>query len=206
MTVCSVAPQSSFASNCYLVVAGDEALVVDPSASTEAIGQALQKARARCVGILLTHGHFDHMLSLDALRDAFSHVPVYLHKGDAAFLSDGQKNAFSLFFGQDRQWRPATHLLQDGDTITLADEVVTVLHTPGHTPGSACFICGEQALITGDTLFDGSYGRYDLYGGSLSALRESLGRLATLDGRLTIYPGHGNSTELSHALRVLPFL
>ena len=205
MKVFRVAPQSSVASNCYLIVSQGEALVIDPSVSVEAIRQALLEQAARCTGIVLTHGHFDHMLSLDALRDVFPDTPVYLHRDDAELLSDGEKNAFALFFGEDRRWRPATHLLNDGDTIGLGGESVRVLHTPGHTPGSICLCCGEDALITGDTLFDGSYGRYDLYGGSLSALKASLHRLSMQNGQAAIYPGHGGSTKLSSALHAITF-
>ena len=191
---------SSFASNCYVVTSGDEALIVDPSASVRSMLQLLDQKSLRCVGIVLTHGHFDHVLSLDELRDALPPVPVYLHRADADFLCDGQKNAFSLFFGQHRAWRPATHLLGDGDDISLGEEHVRILHTPGHTPGSICALCGN-ALLTGDTLFDGSYGRCDLYGGSMTALQASLRRLQALDPTIKIYPGHGSTATLGVALR-----
>ena len=98
MKIRSICPDS-FASNCYLLIEGDKALVVDPSVPTRAISSALTAEGARCVGILLTHGHFDHILSLDECRDAYPDAPVYLHSQDAELLSDGQKNAFALFFG-----------------------------------------------------------------------------------------------------------
>ena len=190
---------ASFASNCYVVTSGGHSLIVDPSASTEAMLDALKASGTDCVGIVLTHGHFDHILSLDVLRDALPDVPVYIHGADAELLGNGEKNAFSLFFGQDRSWRPATHLLANGDAIALGSEQLRVLSTPGHTAGSICLL-GDGLLLTGDTLFDGSFGRYDLYGGSLSALRASLERLSSLDPTLTIYPGHGGTATLGAAL------
>jgi glyoxylase-like metal-dependent hydrolase (beta-lactamase superfamily II) len=112
----SICPDS-FASNCYLVIEGERALVVDPGVGLRAIQSALTEEGARCVGILLTHGHFDHILSLDELRDAYPDATVYIHRDDAELLLDGDKNAFALFMGQDRTWRPADHLLVDGEII-----------------------------------------------------------------------------------------
>ena len=198
MKIRSICPDS-FASNCYLLIEGDKALVVDPSVPTRAISSALTAEGTRCVGILLTHGHFDHILSLDECRDAYPDAPVYLHSQDAELLSDGQKNAFALFFGQDRAWRPADHLLTKGEIILLGDNRIKVLHTPGHTRGSVCYLCGDD-LITGDTLFDGGYGRCDLYGGDWGALCASLRRLTALSPTLRIYPGHGQGSTLGDAL------
>lgn len=198
MKIRSICPDS-FASNCYLLIEGTQALVVDPSISVTAIQSALADEGAQCVGILLTHGHFDHILSLDEWRDAYPDTTVYLHAADAELLGDGEKNAFSLFFGQDRVWRPADHLLTDGEIILLGDVRIRVLHTPGHTRGSVCYLCGN-GLITGDTIFASGYGRCDLYGGDAGALFRSLRQLTELSPTLLIYPGHGPSALLSEAL------
>ena len=198
MKIRSISPDS-FASNCYLVVEGDRAMVVDPGVSLRAIRSALEAEGAECCGILLTHGHFDHILSLDELRDAYPDAPVYLHAADAELLSDGEKNAFALFMGQDRAWRPADHLLTDGEILLLGDARIRVHHTPGHTRGSVCYRCGDD-LITGDTLFADGYGRYDLYGGEPGTLFRSLRMLTELPPTLRIHPGHGMSTTLGDAL------
>ena len=200
MLIRSIAPQS-FASNCYLVVSDGHALIVDPAVSLSSILTALGEEGATCEGIVLTHGHFDHMLTLDELRRAFPDAPVYIHREDASYLGDSQKNAFSLFFHEDRVWQAADKLLFDGDTVSLGAEVVRVIHTPGHTPGSICLACGDHDLITGDTLFDGGYGRCDLWGGSLPHLIESLHKLEALPEHLTIHPGHGGASRLGAALR-----
>ena len=193
----------SWGSNCYLLVseASDgqkQAAVVDPSADARDIVKALERLGARLSFILLTHGHFDHVMALDHLRD-ISGVPAYIHKDDAEMLPDGEKNAYSFFFGADRRWRPAERLLEDGDELILGNERIKVISTPGHSKGSICLHCGSF-LLTGDTLFANGYGRYDLHGGDRARLFESLSALRGLDQGLTIYPGHGDSARLGDAL------
>ena len=190
----------SFGSNCYLLISGDQAAVVDPSADADKILQKSAEYGADLQYILLTHGHFDHICSLDTLR-AKAGIPAYIHKGDADMPSDSHKNAFSIFFGQERVYRAPEKILSEGDVLMLGDEQIRVLHTPGHTEGSVCYLCGENILITGDTLFDRGFGRYDLYGGDPSKLRRSLARLATLDRSLIIYAGHGCPTDLEDAVQ-----
>lgn len=197
-----IAPDS-FASNCYLLLSEHKgqtlALVIDPGVSVESILQALEQESAVLQGILLTHGHFDHVLSLDALRDVLPHVPTYIHEADAELLTDAKKNAFATLFGLDRTWRSADRQLKDGDTLTLGEDCIHVLHTPGHTRGSVCYQC-DGMLLSGDTLFANGYGRYDLYGGDAQALLGSLQSLRALPQQLRIYPGHGESASLSDAL------
>jgi glyoxylase-like metal-dependent hydrolase (beta-lactamase superfamily II) len=124
-----------------------------------------------------------------------------LDKNDAEFLSDGEKNAFALFFGQERVWKPADVLLHADDEIQVGDATFTVVHTPGHSPGSVCYLCqAKGVMFTGDTLFADNIGRCDLWGGSYATIRDSLRALRSYDGTLTIYPGHGDTNRLSKAL------
>ena len=197
MKIIPICP-ASFAANCYLLVSGNEALVVDPSVSAEAILNATDQADARLVGILLTHGHFDHILSLDTLRAA-ADLPAAIHAHDAVMLTDGRKNAFYDFFHRERTYGAAQTMLADGDRIPLGNESITVLHTPGHTGGSVCYLC-DDLLITGDTLFSNTYGRCDLWSGDESQMRRSLALLRSLDPNLVIYPGHGATARLGDAL------
>jgi glyoxylase-like metal-dependent hydrolase (beta-lactamase superfamily II) len=189
----------SFGSNCYMLVSGNQAAVIDPSADADVILQKTLQKGATLQYIILTHGHFDNICSLDTLRDKTG-VPAYIHKDDADMPSDSHKNAFSIFFGQSRTYRAPEKTLVEGDVLKLGKEEIRVLHTPGHTEGSVCYLCGEDILITGDTLFDRGFGRYDLYSGDPFKLRRSLARISTLDHSLTIYAGHGCPTDLGDAV------
>lgn len=196
----------SYYSNCYLVVSGDHGIVIDPSAPTARILAAIQEEACTLDGIYLTHGHFDHMESLDSLRAATG-VPAFLHQADCTFPSDSMANAYAAFFHDTKTWKPAEISLHGGEEIPLGETHFRVLHTPGHTAGSVCFLFpDDHALFTGDTLFSESYGRCDLQGGSRTMMNASLRALADLAktseaGRLIrIYPGHGNDALLTNAL------
>ncbi len=193
----------SFGANCYIIVSGSRAAVIDPSASTEGIMDFLQKKNATLDCIILTHGHFDHMLSADTLRSRTG-SPLLVHENDAELLLDGDKNAFKTFFGRDRVFFPAEKTLKNSDKIYIGDESLTVLNTPGHTNGCICLL-GDGVLFTGDTLFAESIGRCDLYSGDVRKMRESLKFLRTLDKNLKIYPGHGEESTLGHALNIVSY-
>ena len=191
----------SYGSNCYLIEDSGHACIVDPSASAAAILRRLREDGCVPDAILLTHGHFDHILSVDTLRRAEPSLKVCIHEADAPMLPDGKKNAFSLFFGQDRAWNQADILLTHDRRITVGNVTFRVVHTPGHSPGSVCYLCeSEGVMLTGDTLFADNVGRCDLWGGSYEAMRQSLKLLREFDGSLTIYPGHGDTNHLSKAL------
>lgn len=191
----------SWGANCYLLMSGEHAAVVDPSPSVIKLMEAIRGHGVKLEKILLTHGHFDHVTAIDTLRDATG-AEVWIHEADAELLGDAHKNAFYLFFQNERVWRPAEHTMKDGDVLTLGDETIKVIHTPGHTMGSVCFLLEDGRLLTGDTLFARGYGRYDLYGGNLTLLFESLAKLRALPQDLRILPGHGAEATLSDALDV----
>ncbi len=197
MKIKAVCPYS-FGANTYLIVSGSHAFVVDPAASVEAIMSAVADEGAVLDGILLTHGHFDHTVSVDTLRRATA-AKAYIHEDDAVMLTDGKKNAFYTFYGKECVHAPAEHLLTDGEIIRLGDQEIRVIHTPGHSGGSVCFDCGDF-LVTGDTLFAESIGRCDLWSGSEALIQSSLELLRTLSPSLTIYPGHGAPARLGDAL------
>ena len=190
--------QESFGANTYLLISDHRGYVVDPAVSVGAILEAASEENTQIEGILLTHGHFDHILSLDTLRAATG-LKTSIHQEDAVMLADGRKNAFYDFYHQERTFGEAERLLRDGDIIPLGEDEITVLHTPGHTPGSVCYLCGDS-LVTGDTLFANTVGRCDLWGGSDTQMALSLERLRTLSPSLRIYPGHGPSAHLGNAL------
>lgn len=190
-------------SNCYVLISEDadgarHAAVIDPSDDAERISEFIYSRGASLDFILLTHGHFDHVTEIDRLRN-ISGAPAYIHKDDAEMLTDGNKNASAFFFGKGNSWKEADRLLDGGDILALGNEKMKVISTPGHSRGSICLLC-DGFMITGDTLFADGYGRYDLYGGDASALRQSLDSLRAFDQSLTIYPGHGCSEKLGRAL------
>lgn len=197
---------SPYASDCWLLTTDSgHAAVIDPSAAAPVILRAVREAfpdgNGQLDAILLTHGHFDHITAVDALRQAVPGVPVYIHTADASMLTDGTRNASALFFGTADVYAPADRLLQDGDSIRLGDEVLSVLHTPGHSPGSVCYLnTADGTLFTGDTLFAFGIGRCDLWGGDSAAMRQSLRRLGSLPRTLRIFPGHGETAVLGAAL------
>ncbi len=178
--------------NCYFL--GDEnsgkAAVIDPGDGDErtlgTIGHFLTDGGYTLTHIFLTHGHFDHVGGVSALRQAFPEAVVYLHPGDAGG-TDGLLPTAAL--GKLTLWR-------DGDVIPLGTLQVEVLHTPGHTKGSVCLKC-RDALFTGDTLFAGSCGRTDFPGGDYGEMMASLRRLGQLEGDYAVYPGHEGLTTLS---------
>ena len=190
----------NYRSNTYLVASDNKCYIIDPGMPSETIINAISDHGLTPIGILLTHGHFDHIFSLDDLRE-FYKIPVYIHENDAEMLTDSEKNAYSLFFGGSFTAKKPENLLNDGDTLKVGNEQLTVRHTPGHSRGSCCYL-SEKIIITGDTLFSCGIGRTDLYGGNGPELFKNLFLLREIPGAkdLTIYPGHGNSATLSDAL------
>ena len=197
MKIIRLSPES-FSANTYALISGSHAIVVDPAISVDAMVAAVQKENAKIERIILTHGHFDHIISLDTLRKATNAVAM-IHKDDAEMLGDARKNAFFTFFGRECAYAPADALFEDGDEIPLGDESIKVIHTPGHSKGSSCFLC-DSFIVTGDTLFSDNVGRCDLWGGDEEALFSSLDKLTPYDRRMRIYPGHGRSALLGDAL------
>jgi glyoxylase-like metal-dependent hydrolase (beta-lactamase superfamily II) len=191
----------SYGSNCYLIEDNGHALIIDPSASAASILNRLREDGCTPDAVILTHGHFDHIMSIDTLRKAEPNLQIYIHENDAPMLTDAKKNAFALFFRQDRVWNPADVLMTDGQIIPVGSAAFRVIHTPGHSPGSICLLCEEESvMITGDTLFADNIGRSDLWEGDFQTLLLSLKALRTYNPALTIYPGHGPSAVLGGAL------
>lgn len=196
----------SWLSNCYAIISRDgdgnaHAAIVDPSSPADKICEFLDSQEAKLDMIILTHGHFDHIMSLDELRERAG-APVYIHTEDAEMIGDSHKNAYSLFLSGKLEAKNADKTLSDNDPLSLGCENLTVIHLPGHTNGSIGLL-GDGFMLTGDTLFDRGVGRSDLYGGDAARLYSSLTRLKNFDPSLKIYPGHGKSAILGSVLNTV---
>lgn len=201
MEIISLLPRG-FESNSYILHSGSEAFAVDPSVDSEKVLCALGENGLTLRGIILTHGHFDHIYHLKELKSAVD-VPVYVHTLDAKILTDNVKNAYSVFLRREFSAIEADRHLEDGSELSIGDEKLRVIHSPGHTKGSICIDAGDF-LLTGDTLFAQGIGRCDLYGGDADEMRSSLRRLSALPDK-PIYCGHGEPSTLQGALKRINF-
>ncbi len=191
--------------NCYLVRAhggATEAIVVDPSGDAAEIGLALASLGARCVAILVTHSHFDHVLGLGELAEGTA-APVHAPRAELRVLED--PTPFTPAGLTVRPWTP--EVLLDGDeTLELAGITLEAVSVPGHSPGHLAFAV-EGALLSGDVLFAGSVGRTDLPGADWQTLLDSIRRLVErFPPETVIHPGHGPATTLGAELARNPFL
>lgn len=176
--------------NCYLVSdpATSECLIIDPADEADFISTTILEHRLTPKAILLTHGHFDHCLGVLELKLNFN-IPVYLHKNDLFLYQSAVKSAKYHTSKQSLKLPSADHFLEDGQNITFGNSSLTIIHTPGHTPGSVCFYSAPH-LFTGDTLFAYGVGRTDLSYSSKHDLSTSLHELSHLPKDTLIYPGH----------------
>lgn len=179
--------------NAYVVgrQGGDSCVVIDPGVQAEKVATAVGSRKVSAV--LLTHGHFDHMLFAQHWLD--QGAKLYVHELDAPALRSPSLN-LSQVVNTQLVLPAADVLLHEGDVVREAELELTVLHTPGHTPGGVCYQHGST-LFSGDTLFYGSYGRLDLPGGDAGEMITSLTRLMAMDGETVAYPGHGMKTKIA---------
>lgn len=191
--------------NCYILKRDDlrGAVVIDPGDDPFIIKSTLLEMDATPDLILLTHGHFDHILALQEVRT--SKTVVAIHEADAKYLTE--RDLYSSMIGNDpRPFPPADVLFTDKDrNVTLCGYDFEVIHTPGHTEGSVCYLFGDL-LFTGDTLFRGGIGRTDLLGGNNEKMFASLKLLNSMPVDYAVYPGHEKCTTLSEEKENNPYL
>ncbi len=195
-----------FETNCYLVAAaeGEEAVVIDPGACAREILEVIEQKRLRVNKIINTHGHCDHIGANREIKEQIG-GQILIHRLDAPLLADPVGN-LSHFFSSPVTSPPADIQLEEGDVVEVAGLSLKVLFTPGHSPGGISLLVPGRAVFTGDALFQGSIGRTDFPGASLEVLLESIRqKLLTLDGQITVYPGHGEITTVGRERKENPF-
>lgn len=184
--------------NCYLLVdeKTGEAAVIDPAWYTDEFKSILAENNAKLKYILLTHGHFDHIFGVCGLKEA-TDAKVVIHKNDAGHLIDENKSLAKGNMPEPQKPVEADILADEGDILTLGEEKIKVMHTPGHTKGCVCYIYEDDRVIfSGDTLFCMTAGRTDFPDGSDEEMIASLKRLIALDGDYRVLPGHNRETTL----------
>ncbi len=192
-----------FETNCYLVSGTPgRCVVIDPAGEGARLLRELDAHRLTPEAVLLTHGHYDHILAVPELQQRWPLLPVYCHPADCpeALTEYDMGQTFPTVTAF-----PNLRPVSEGQTLSVAGLLATVMETPGHTPGSVTFRI-ENALFTGDTLFYIDIGRTDFEGGSYPQILQSLRRLALLDGDFEVLPGHGPRSALEHERRFNPYL
>ena len=185
----------AYQTNCYIIheEGSNACCVIDPGYDADLILDKLASLDLTVEAILLTHGHFDHVGAVRELA-AETGCDVYIHPEDLTMPP--MMTAGPLYY---------TKTYTEGSRLHLAGLDITVLHTPGHTPGSVCLLV-DSALFSGDTLFAGSCGRTDLPGGDWSTILKSLNRLSEIEGNLWVFPGHGGSSTLRDEKKYNPYM
>lgn len=200
-------PVGPVGANCYIF--GDdstgEVFVIDPGDEPDRILDTLRRRRVRPAAIVNTHGHFDHIQGVDAVRRATG-VPFWIHEDERRVLAQGPARAKQMF-GLDLPPSPTPdRWLREGDRLRVGGLTLIVRHTPGHSPGGVCLL-GDGLAFVGDTLFAGSIGRADIPGADLGTLLASITRvLLSLPDETVCYPGHGPETTIGEEKRTNPFL
>ena len=187
-------PMGAYQTNCYVVSKEGKSLIIDPGVDALAW---VQETVQEPVAILNTHGHFDHVWSNAAVKEALN-IPIYAPVADCFMLAN---DPFS-------QGTPSSHAdveVEGEETFELGGFTVRYIHLPGHTPGTSVIVVDESVIFSGDFVFEGSVGRFDFPYSGAKEMKASIEKfMQVFDREMPIYPGHGGPTSVSAAKRMLP--
>ncbi len=182
--------------NCYLLIRGNNCLIIDPGDEADFILEQLQKQKLTPLGIVATHGHFDHLMAVGEIQASFK-IPLFISQKDL-FLLKHLSDTAKYFLGYDPSVLPVKNIeyLENGK-LKILNFKFEIIGTPGHTPGScSLYFKNEEVLFTGDTLFKQGIGRYDFSYSSKIDLKTSLKTILSLPKKIVVYPGHGDKTTI----------
>ena len=192
--------------NCYLAINEEtkQTVVIDPAACPSYLMGHIKSEALQVEAILLTHGHFDHIMGVKTVQD-MTGAKIYMHELEKDFATDSRLNLSTVI--AERQCDPFVPdvLYHDGDKIPVGNLTFRVLHTPGHTIGSSCLIV-KDTIFSGDTIFKGSIGRTDFPTSDPAKMLESVQKVAELEGNYAVFPAHGDSTTLDYERNTNPFM
>lgn len=174
----------------------NEAVLIDCTEFSQQIEAEIKENNAKLKYILLTHGHFDHVLGVNETKAKFG-AKALIHQEDKIMLDSMKEFARNFNLGEV-ELQNVDDFISEGDTIEFGSKKIKVIHTPGHTKGGVCYLL-EDKIFTGDTLFYESVGRTDLPGGNFNQIKSSIEeKLFTLDENIKVYPGHGPASTIGH--------
>ncbi len=182
---------SSYQANCYVIWDDNKKCgIIDPGGDVEKISSYIEKNELKVEKILLTHGHFDHIGGAKELSEKYN-APVLVNEKEMVIVNE-RGISFNIPFDVPEN----IEFIKENEEICIGDISLKVIETPGHTVGSVCYLC-DNVLISGDTLFLSTIGRWDFFTGSLDELKKSvIGKLFMLPDDTKVYPGHGFSTTI----------